>query len=115
MYQTWDKSKKSKYGMPIMHFRLWMFSSNKQDMRRTSPKPCYFNFFIFQKRVLINFILFKFVLGYKIICVLQWANCLKKFGFYQFVFLKLCSIEIFKLLQNPAILLIHYFQKNPGN
>ena len=39
----------------------------------------------------------------------------KKLDFFKIVFLELCSVEISKLFQNPAILLIHYIQKNPGN
>ena len=38
--------------MPRVHVHVHMI--------RTFPKPCYFNFFNFLKKVLINFILFKF-------------------------------------------------------
>ena len=39
----------------------------------------------------------------------------KKNEFFQIIFLGLHSSKILKLFQNPAILLIAYFQKNPRN
>ena len=65
-------------------------------MRRTFPKPCYIHFSSFQKTVLINFILFNFVLGNKIICILQCllGQLFTKIGFFQIIFLELCSFEI---------------------
>ena len=70
--------------------------------------------------VLFNFILFRFVLGNKIIMRLTVSPGTivdKKIWIFSDNFLELYkpAICIFKLFQNPAIFLIHYFQKNPGN
>ena len=68
--------------------------------------------------VLIDFIIFHFVLENKIVCILQFilgGLFATKFGSLKIIFLELLSFEILNLFQNPVILLVHYFQKNSQN
>ena len=82
-------------------------------MRKTFLKTLFEIFQCLRKTVLIDLIIFKFVLGNKVMSslhyLLGWLFT-KKLGFLQITFLELCSTKISKLFQNTAIWLIINFQ-----
>ena len=126
---TWKLTYSKMFSSLALCFKNWVpITYNTKDTiwGELFPNPAIFIFKIFRKTVLINF-LFKFVLGTKLYTSfnISWACCLPtNLNFLQIIFLELCSSEIWKLFQNPAIwifqifqnpsiLLIHYFQKKP--
>ena len=87
-------------------------------MKKAVPKPCYFNFFYFQNKTVLYIILFFLNLLWKQNYLRPGLTVYKQSSFLNFFQINifgvmfngnLKNVSIFKLIKNPAVLLIHQF------